>query len=252
MPELARQEPAYAQIANYYRNAIASGELPRGAKLPSITDIANQWHVARATAANAITRLQVERAVYSSPQGTFVSSDEVISRTPGDRIKGPRPVRIAAGETVTLTEAGIVTAPDYVAGLLGLEPGSMVVRREEATTLHGRPQMLAVDWVPTTHVMVASDLLADPLPDGPAHLIASITGRHVTHAQDHLEARNADTREATALKIPPGSPVLAGVHVWSDTEGVILYGEWVMPPKRVITYTYEVSEPDAHPAAAQD
>ena len=79
-------------------------------------------------------------------------------------------------------------------------------------------------------------------PGGPAEVIATITGRHVTHAQDHLEGREADTREANALGIPVGSPILAGAHVWSDKEGVILYGEWVMPPKRVVSYSYEVTE----------
>ncbi|MGA2831121.1 MAG: UTRA domain-containing protein, partial [Streptosporangiaceae bacterium] len=72
-------------------------------------------------------------------------------------------------------------------------------------------------------------------------VITTVTGRHITHAQDHLEGREADTREAAALQLPVGSPILAGTHVWSDQDGVILYGEWVMPPKRVITYSYEVT-----------
>jgi GntR family transcriptional regulator len=242
MPNVERRAPAYVQIANHYRDAILAGELSPGDRLPSITDLAEEWHVARATAANAISRLQVEKAVYTSPQGTFVGSDDVISRTPGDRIRGPRPVRIASGETVTLNAAEIVLAPDYVAGLLGIEPGAMVIRREEITALRGRPRMLSVDWIPNQNVMVASDLLGDPVPEGPAHLIATVTGRRITHAQDHLESRIADTREATALGITVGSPILAGVHIWSDAEGVILYGEWVMPPRQVITYSYEVAD----------
>jgi GntR family transcriptional regulator len=243
MPEIERRKPAYVQIADHYRDAIVRGELGPGERLPSITDIAEQWHVVRATAAKAISRLQVEKAVYTSPQGTFVSSDDHITRTPGDRIRGPRPVRIASGETITLNEAGIVLAPNYVAELLGVEAGSMVIRREEITSLRGKPRMLAVDWIPTNHVMAEAELLGPSSPEGPAHIIETVTGRHVTHAQDHLEGREADTREAAALKIPVGSPILAGVHIWSDSDGVILYGEWVMPPKQVITYSYEVTDP---------
>jgi GntR family transcriptional regulator len=241
MPEIERRVPAYIQIANYYRDAILAGEFSPGDRLPSITDLADQWHVARATAANAISRLQVERAVYTSPQGTFISSDDHITRTPGDRIRGPRPVRIAPGETITLNEAGIVLAPNYVAELLGVEPGSQVIRREEITSLRGRPRMLSVDWIPTNHVMAEAELLGEIGPEGPARVIETLTGRKVAHAQDHLESREADTREAGALGIPVGSPILAGAHVWSDADGVILYGEWCMPPKQVVSYSYEVT-----------
>jgi len=250
MPDIERREPAYVQIANHYRNAILSGELSPGDQLPSISALAEEWHVARATAANAISRLQVEKAVYTSTQGTFVSSDDHLTRTPGDRIRGPRPVRAASAETVTLNEAHIVLAPDYVAGLLGIDSGSMVVRREEITALRGRPKMLSVDWIPTGHVMAEAELLGPPAPGGPAHVIETLTGRHVTHAQDHLEGRDADARESAALDLPSGSPILAGTHVWSDAEGVILYGEWVMPPKQVITYSYEVADEVADPAAS--
>lgn len=241
MPDIERQEPAYVQIADHYRDAILSGELSPGDRLPSITEIAEQWHVARATAANAISRLQVEKAVYTSPQGTFVSSDDHITRTPGDRIRGPRPVRVASGEVITLNGAGIVLAPNYVAELLGVKPGSLVIRREEITSLRSKPRMLSVDWIPTGNVMAEAELLGPPTPEGPARIIETLTGRHITHAQDHLESREADTREAAALGIPVGSPILAGVHIWSDADGVIIYGEWVVPPKQVVTYSYEVT-----------
>jgi len=241
MPEIQRPEPAYVQIANYYRDAINRGELGPGDRLPSIADLAEQWHVAKATAATAISRLQVERAVYTSPMGTFVSSDDRVATTPGDRIRGPRPVRVAPGETVHLTGAGIVLAPNYVAELLGIEPGSEVIRREEVTSLRGRPRMLSVDWIPGANVMEAAELLGPLMAGGPAHVIATVTGRHVTHAQDHLEGREADAREAGALKLPVGSAILAGTHVWSDQDGPILYGEWVMPSRQVVTYSYEVT-----------
>jgi GntR family transcriptional regulator len=240
MPEIHRPDPAYVQIANHYRDAILAGELGPGDQLPPINTLASQWHVSSATAAKAISRLQVERAVYSTPQGTFVSSDDHITRTPGDRIRGTRPVRIAPGETITLNEVGIVLAPNYVAELVGIKPGSQVIRREEITSLRGKPRMLSVDWIPTNHVMAEAELLGEIGPEGPARVIETLTGRKVTHAQDHLESREADTREAGALKIPVGSPILAGVHVWSDADGVIIYGEWVMPPRQVVTYTYEV------------
>jgi GntR family transcriptional regulator len=242
MPGIQRSVPAYEQIADHYRTLIRSGQLGPGVKLPSITEIASEWEVARDTAAKAINRLQVERAVHTSTQGTFVSSDGIISATPGDRIRISRPHRIGPGETVLVTAAEIVIPPDYVADLLNIAPGTAVIRREEITSLRGRPVMLSVDWVPADSTYTALGMLDNkPLDGGVAHTLETTTRRRITHGQDHLRGRSADTREATALQIPVGSPILAGVHIWSDAEDVILYGEWVLPADRVVTYTYDVT-----------
>ena len=240
--KVQRSIPAYVQIADHYRELIRDGQLSPGTKLPSISDIADEWGVARATAAQAVNRLQVEHAVHTSTQGTFVSSDETVVPTPGDRIRSPLPQRVAPGETVKVNAVEIIRAPDYVADLLNLQPGSEVIRREEITSLRGHPRMLSVDWIPADSTLVALGALSpEPLEGGPAHFLETVTPhRKVTHAQDHLESRSADSREATALGISVGSPVLAGVHVWSDSNDVILYGEWVMPPRRVVTYAYDV------------
>jgi GntR family transcriptional regulator len=242
LPEVQRSVPAYAQIADHYRDLIRSGQLSPGSKLPSISDIATDWGVARATAAQAINRLQVERAVTTSTQGTFVSSDEIVTRTPGDRIRATLPHRVGPDETIQTTAAEAVRAPDYVANLLNLDPGSEVIRREEISTIDGRPRMLSVDWIPASSTLVALGALERaPLDGGIAHFLETVTHRRITHAQDHLRGRSADTREATALQIPVGSPILAGVHIWSDPDDVVLYGEWVIPPDHDISYTYEVT-----------
>jgi GntR family transcriptional regulator len=241
MPEISRSVPAYEQIADHYRTLIRSGQLAAGEKLPSITEIATEWGVARATASQAINRLQVEHAVHTSTQGTFVSADGIISATPGDRIRMARPYRVGPGESVVVTAAEIVIPPDYVNDLLNITPGREVIRREEITSLRGQPIMLSVDWIPVDSTLTALGVLDDkPLEGGLAHTIESITHRHITHGQDHLRGRSADTRETAALQIPVGSPILAGVHIWSDSKDVILYGEWVMPPDQVVTYTYDV------------
>lgn len=243
MPQAQRPVPPYAQIANHYREAIASGELAPGQRLPSITELAGEWGVAASTAAKAISQLQVEGAIWTSPQGSFVSDDERIDRTPQDRIKATAPIRSTTnGEHVIVTAAEIVMAPNYVAELLGLPIGSEVVRREEITHRKSRPRMLSVDWIPAPDAMLAAEITArEPVEGGVIRLVESMLRRKVTLGRDHLRGRAADAREAGALRLPIGSPVLAGTHVWSDQDGVLLYGEWVMPPDQVISYQYEVS-----------
>jgi GntR family transcriptional regulator len=241
MPSIARTVPAYEQIADHYRSLIHSGQLQPGAKLPSITDIASEWNVARSTVAQAVNRLQVEHAVHTSTQGTFVSADGIVTATPADHIRMARPYRVGKGETITVTAAEIVIPPDYVAEILNIEPGSEVIRREEITNLRGNPRMLSVDWIPVESTLTAMGVLdPKPLEGGLAHTLETITHRRITHGQDYLRGRSADAREANALQIPVGAPILAGVHIWSDADNVILYGEWVMPADRVVTYNYEI------------
>jgi GntR family transcriptional regulator len=237
VPTPDRPLPIYAQIANHYRDAILNGDLKAGQRLPAVAEIAEEWGVAAGTAARALSQLQVEGAIYTSPQGSFVSDGDVIRRAPSERIKSAKRVK-TNGESVEVTDAGIVTAPNYVADLLGVTIGTQVIRREEITWHKGHPLTLAVDWIPVfDDATLAGELVARmPIKGGAAAVIRSSTGRRIIHWRDHVRGRAADAREAGALRLPVGSPILAGAHLWSDDDGVILYGEWVMPPDRVVSW----------------
>jgi GntR family transcriptional regulator len=244
VPRAERPLPPYVQIANYYRTAILNGDLAPGQQLPSISAIAAEWDVSASTAAKAISHLQVEGAIWTSPQGSFVSDEDVIDKTPQDRIRATAPRRSTTnGGHVEVTAAEIVTAPNYVAELLGVPIGTQVVRREEITYRKSRPRMLSVDWITVgSDPMLAAEAVAkhELAEGGAVRLIERETGRRVTHGRDHLRGRASDAREAGALRLPIGSPILAGTNVWSDNDGVLLYGEWVMPADQVVSYEYAV------------
>lgn len=243
MPEIQRSSPPFAQIADHYRSEIQTGKLGPGDRLPSVTEIAEEWGVSRATAANAIGRLKTEELVDTSPQGTYVSSEDVSVPTPGNRLQAAIPDRVGPAESIEVTAAETITAPDYVAALLGVDRGTQIIRREEITSLRGKPRMLEVTWIPGTSTLVALGALErKPLTGGIAHFLETVTHRKVSHAQDHLEARSADTREGRALQVPVGAPILAGANVWSDEEGVICYGEWCIPERHEVAYTYDVRQ----------
>ena len=245
MPRADRPLPLYAQLANHYRAAIRDGLLVPGQQLPPITQLAAEWNVSVSTAAKAISHLQVEGAIWTSPQGSFVADEDVIVRTPRDRITATPPLRSTTnGERVAVIAAEIVTAPNYVAELLGIPIGELVTRREETTHRKGQPRMLSVDWIPPigSAMLAAEATSPEPIDGGTIGLIERATGRTVTLGRDHLRGRAADAREATSLRLPIGSPILAGTHVWSDDAGVLLYGEWVLPPDQVISYEYQPAE----------
>jgi DNA-binding transcriptional regulator YhcF (GntR family) len=62
----------WRQIAQIYWEKIASGELARGDRLPSIRSISQQFEVATTTAQKVIEALRDEGLVETSPMGTFV------------------------------------------------------------------------------------------------------------------------------------------------------------------------------------
>ena len=255
VPRAERSAPPYTQIADYYRAQIVTGARQPNSKLPPISEIAAEWGVAASTAAKAVGLLQVEGLVYTSPQGSFVAPPRGTrtSRTPRDRVSASPAQRVGTnGETVTVNEAGIVPAPVYVAEILGIEPGAEIIRREEVVYHEAHAAALSVDWIPVTNVMEGAGLLdPSPVPGGAISLIETVTGRRATYGRDYVRGRAADAREAGALRLPVGSPILAGTHVWSDDEGVLLYGEWVMPPDQVVSWDYTVPAADEGAASRE-
>ncbi|RKN51626.1 GntR family transcriptional regulator, partial [Streptomyces klenkii] len=140
------------QITDHYRREISDGDLPEGAKLPTVVEISKTWGVAHATAAKAIAQLQVEGLISTSPRGSFVAGKAARALSPHDRLSRLR--RTGDGTTVNeqheVTAAEVIDAPAYVADLLDLDPGAQVIRREYITsgTDASGPRSLSVTWYP--------------------------------------------------------------------------------------------------------
>lgn len=238
MPRAERTPPPYIQIQDHYRSRILSGEIAEGARLPSIAALADEWGVAPATAAKAMAGLGVEGYTITSPQGTFA--------TVGKGAAGAHDLAMRRGQTpgggnrIVITEGDIRDAPAYVADLLGLETaGARVARREWITYDGPRPIRLSVSWWSAGLAEVAPRLGTTD-PGDPLEWIRTDAGRTPIRGRDFFEGREADVREARALGIRPGDPVLASTYLWWDAQGVIEYGEFVLPRKRVVSFAYAI------------
>lgn len=237
MPRAARTPPPYVQIQDHYRTAILDGTIKEGERLPSIAALAEEWGVAAATAAKAVSGLQVEGYVYTSTQGTYATLGKG-AQSAHDRIEAMHRGRAdRSGERIEITEAGIIDAPVYVAELLGIEPdGARVARRELIAYRGSQPQRLTVQWWPASLVPALSVAdIADPLLG-----IEERAGRRPSDGRDWFVGRGADVREARALGIKPGDPVLGTTYTWADEEGVLEYGESVLPEGKVVSFPYTI------------
>lgn len=252
-PQLDRPAPPYAQIADHYRQQIHDGTLAEGERLPSVLEIARQFGVSAATAAKAIAQLQVEGLVWSSPRGSWVAGAGAKATSPETRVFRSRlPGRTTAGtgETYQITAVELVNAPPYVSELLGLDDPPEVIRREWITLENNTPRALTVTWYPAELSRRVAPLLSrQPEDVGPmlAH-IEAVTGP-VARGRDYVHARVADHREASALRVPVGTAILAGTWLlWTADGSLIEYGEYVLPPRHTLSYPYEVPVPGTESA----
>lgn len=232
-----------AALADHYRQEVLSGAMPPGAKLPSNRELAGKWRTTAVTVTRALSALQVEGYIVTSPRGTFVSDAPPATLSPTARLERVQRVKslLAEGETSRVTAAELVIPPLYVAELFDLSHGDQVVRRE---WIAGRGQVrtaFAVTWYPAPFAALVSDLLntAPGRNDGLTWKVLEATKRSITHARDDMHARKLDAREAHALGKPVGDPTLAMAWRWSDAEGMIEYGEACLPERLTIGYEYK-------------
>jgi GntR family transcriptional regulator len=67
--------PPWRQLAAIFRDRIRSGSLAPGARLPSISDLSQEYDLAVTTVQKAIGQLKEEGLIVTSPMGTFVSEN---------------------------------------------------------------------------------------------------------------------------------------------------------------------------------
>ncbi|MFI7563790.1 GntR family transcriptional regulator [[Kitasatospora] papulosa] len=240
------------RIAEHYRQAIRDGQLVPGARLPSVRELADEHGVATATARAAMGWLRTEGWIVTTQRGSFVAQDLANTATPADRLARIRRTGsvLGTGETKRVSSAALLVPPLYVAELLDQDPAEQVVRREYVIGSGSQRLALAVDWYPRAFADVVPDLLStapgathDGQPGRGDDLLDQIeraTGRAVAYGRDAMHGRAADHREAQALGVATGAPILAGTHEWSDGEGIIVYGEWCLPTRLTIGYEYRV------------
>jgi GntR family transcriptional regulator len=232
----------YERIAEAIRTRIRDGDLPEGERLPSIKQLAEEWRVATGTVRNALSWLQVEGYIRTSPRGTFVADDPPTASSSNDRLSRIRRSGsiLAKGETQRVNAAHLVIPPLYVAELFELDAGDQLIRREFITGRGSRRLMFAVTWHPAYFGALVPELLSiapSKAHDAIKH-IQETTGRQIKYGRDAMHARTADEREASNLGVPVGASILALVHEWSDEEGLIEYGEACLPTRLTIGYEY--------------
>lgn len=226
--------PLYHQAARVLEEAIEDGRLPRGSKLDSELDLAEQLGISRPTMRAAIKQL-VDKGLLMRRRGIGTTV-------------APRPVRRAVAltslyddlkregrepRTRVLALEEVLCPPD-VAEHLGLGPTAPVLRFERLRIAGSDPIALMHNVIPVGLLEIEKeDLERTGLYD-----LFRRNGIAPHVATQRIGARKAGAEEAELLEIEPGDPVLTMTRVAYDTNGrAIEYGSHCYPAE---SYWFEM------------
>ncbi|MGY6651126.1 GntR family transcriptional regulator [Amycolatopsis sp. TRM77291] len=247
MPAVDRPEPPYLQIAGNIRDDIVSGRLKEGDAVPSAREIARNWNVAMATAMKVLSTLRAEGLVRAVRGVGTVVQTRTLHRSAHDRtISIARTGKVyPPGHYAKIREAGLLPAPDRVAGALGIDEGAPVIRRRRTTyASEGRPVSTSVSWFDGA-VASKAPLLFEPvrIVEGTVKYVADRTGRVLTSTHSQHAAGLAGAEDAAELGVAEGSAILLSRNRFISAEGDVLeYGESAALPGHWIFYEYNIED----------
>jgi GntR family transcriptional regulator len=221
--------PAFKQIAQGIREAVSSGRLNPGDKVPSESQLMEHFAVARMTVRQALSDLRAEGLLRSEHgRGVFVRDRPVVRRIASDRFA--RRHR-AEGQAAFLAEAEGVGIPSVdeievgseiasadVRDALGLAARSKVVARRRRYLMDAQPVALAQAYVPPS--LAHGTKIADQ-DTGPGGIYARLEelGHELAEFSEEVAARMPTPEERRRLRLPTGTPVLTVRRIAFDRNG---------------------------------
>lgn len=221
--------PAFKQIAGSLREAVRSGGIPPGERVPSEVQLMEHFGVARMTVRQALAELRAEGLLVAEHgRGVFVRERPRVRRVASDRFA--RRHR-EAGQAALLAEAEGVGAPSVdeirvtyepphadVRDALHLGTRAKVVARRRRYLMDDQPVELAESYVP---LVIARGTAIEQRDSGPGGIYARIeeAGHSLAEFTEAVGARMPTPEERRRLNLPSGTPVLTVRRVAYDTDG---------------------------------
>ena len=210
-------DPMYRQIAEDLQQRIESGELARGAQIPTEIDLREHYEASRNTIRDAIKWLMTRSLVETRPgQGTFVIEkiNPFVTTLTGD----PETGRGGGEEGVYVAEVArsqrksdiseprveIQKAEKPVARSLRIEEGAQVVSRHQQRSIDGTPWSLQTSFYPMSLVQRgATNLIqATDIDGGTVAYLAEKCGIEQAGYRDTIAVRPPDDNEARFFNLP--------------------------------------------------
>jgi GntR family transcriptional regulator len=201
-------KPVHVSIRDDLRMRITVGEWAAGDRLPSETDLAARYGVARMTVRQAIGALAGEGVVVRRQGlGTF-AAERLPTRRVGALLSFTEEMRSQGRDVESrLIKAAVEQPTDLAREALQLAAYAATVTIQRVRIVDGRPIAVQHSWLPCARF---AGLDAEPLLED--SLYATIEGRYgvriMRARQVFAAAAVAGGSEADLLELKPGSPVL--------------------------------------------
>ncbi len=204
------------------RGRIASGDLPPGSRLPSLSDLARSTGLSLHGVRRAMQHLREGGWIVAEQgRGYFVAEDSFVYRIhSGTRFGNNLRAEGKSVETRLLT-AGIVRAPSDVARSLGLRSGAPILRAELLRMVEGRPAILGRHHYHAAGRFAAlADLLART---GSVSAAFRQLGLPEFHRRETLiGTRLPSPFEADCLGIPTSQPIIVATGINVDAQDQVV------------------------------
>ncbi|MGI9002630.1 MAG: GntR family transcriptional regulator [Pseudonocardia sp.] len=226
------RRPTSERIADELRQAISSGQLAPGAKLPSERELAERHGAARNTVRQAIRLLSESGLVTAEHgRGVFVRTAATLIRLGNDRYSpryrdaGLSPFLLECakqgkvGRFEVLSIQRMVPPPEVASRLDLPTDAESVLCRENVFWADSDPMQRVTTWIPWT-IAEGTGLLDDEVghPYG-IHGIFDDSGHTMVRMLDDISARMPTPDERARLQLPPGVPVIEVLHTSIDQDG---------------------------------
>lgn len=209
--------PLYHQVYSVLRNRVMTGDYPKDAPIPGEHELARDFDVSRVTVRKALDVLEREnliRRVHGS--GTF--ANPIPSFEPHASIRGFRDMAdwIMKSTKVRMLDFAYVEPPPDVRKALGLAEGAAAQRSVRVRSIEGTPIFHLTAYVPEDigRTYSRSDMRVKPLTE-----LLRRQGIVFTAVDQVVTAVLAQPREAEALGIAIGAPLLSIIWVMKDQSG---------------------------------
>lgn len=243
-----KAEPAYRRVVAALREAIRSGELSEGDKLPSVRELANQHGVTPGTATRALSELRAEGLLVARQgAGVYVRQFRSIRRSSPRRLARERwgaGAAIQDADTsdrprVVGVETGEAPAPEWVAEALGIEPGYPVAVRSRRFLVEDRPVQLATSYLPVDLARGTQIMHTDTGPGGTYARLGEL-GHPPATFTEFLRARMPAPDEVERLNLPDGTPVVEITrHAYTEAGRCVEVGLMVLDATAyLLDYTF--------------
>jgi DNA-binding GntR family transcriptional regulator len=225
-----RRPPLADLVRSELKQLIVSGKVPVGSRLPSESDLCDQYNVSRITLREAVQGLVQEGyVVRRQGSGTYVTRRPALQNSLDTNFSYTEYLAragIRAGKRVLSSRSVIAGAE--AAEALDLDEGARVVEVRRLRTADGRPAVYSVDSIPSDLAAVTADRRAL---NGSLYRLLAEKGHYVDHGEAIVAPAVADAELAPLLDVEPGTLLqhLAQIDYDTADRPVMFSLEWHVP-----------------------